>query len=1274
MRPEVRGAIAVVGWAVLAVPLVVILAQFELKAVYAVLALTVVVVGGFLLRADVVRLVQSKRSGLAAARARSAQTARRPATPIRPAARAGQIVGLIFVAGAGAGVAWIAALLGTKGLVAAIGAVGLISLLMFIKDKSIFFTFATVCSLTLLLHKSFGYQDLSHGGGAISVYITSFDVLLVLLYGLWIWEGTFLADVRAAFRRPLIWLPLFALLFLLPSLLAADDIRIAVAELVRMAWMYALYAYVGIRVRTIRHVWSILIGLITFALAELVVVLMQWRTGGILGLGFLGIPESLIPRTTDTGEIGRPSGTILHPAFMAAALGIVAAVCLALAIELSSRLLKVATGVTALGCLACMWISQTRASFVAVVLVGGIIIVIGLVRRRITWRAIGVFALIAGVATAALWSKISAKLADNFGTGHYSTEVASRLELNDVALRMINDHPLIGVGLNNFETALPRYEANPVIFPGYPVHNLYLLWLGEVGIFGFIGVLILGIGLYDAAIRLGRSQHRLFAAVGIGTAGAMAFMMIEELLGYTLRGDIPLAQYFLLAGLVAACTTMSGRTWPALRKTTAKAPNPRRVVRIAAVASSITLLITLAPLAPRVLNLGPNAAAAPVPGLLVSGNDRSNGLDTLYAANADGTGLHQISPKDGQYYNWARFAFGNTKIVYTVRKAAGTRTPESIGLMNLDGSGAHIIRHFSYHVAQPLVDRTGRYLHYTAVSPSFPIVGQFRLDLATGQSLNLTAVTSPGGGFDADPFLTNAGDSLLFVENNPGQGTGISQMDTDGTNRRHLTSTRWFNTDPAISRDGKTVAISSYRGDGLPRQTDPTLVSRSSQPEYWYITIQPRYERREKVLAGGLNCTTRLPSQSCTPKETSGFVPRFMPDQGSISYVATLNYQTTCVCAVGIDGENARVVIASTEFAINWYDWPQPSGYSTDTELVDHVPTDTNLLVTLSHADGTHTLERASSDLANHEPIVLPAGLDPVDARWGPDGKTIVFTALVKPGPAVGPHPAAPPGRQRRTHITLDDISPLAAHERALAAPRNRNQIARQQVFLRKPDGQVRQLTDPWIEDWRDGLPDGDRRGNSQPRMSADGRFVVFTNHSTTTGESFLLRLDLTTDEVLNLTNGTAGAMPTDDADAAYAPDSNRLAFSWTKGSLRGVYLMDGAGERVDALIEEPTDTSSPGWAPNGKFLVYSRATAKGSKVVRADLVAGGTRTANHRTISQGLPFAYAPLVSGDGKSIGFLAPYGSVVALWVSDAAGSGPPRPLVADVFSSIESVDWK
>ena len=96
---------------------------------------------------------------------------------------------------------------------------------------------------------------------------------------------------------------------LLPSLLVAPELNHAAAELARMAWMFLLYLYVAVRVRTRRHVWAVLAGLGVFAAVELVVVVLQWRTGGVLGLDFLGVPTTLTERTTDASALGRPFGT-----------------------------------------------------------------------------------------------------------------------------------------------------------------------------------------------------------------------------------------------------------------------------------------------------------------------------------------------------------------------------------------------------------------------------------------------------------------------------------------------------------------------------------------------------------------------------------------------------------------------------------------------------------------------------------------------------------------------------------------------------------------------------------------------------------------------------------------------------------------------------------------------------------------------------------------------------------------------------------------------------
>ena len=71
-------------------------------------------------------------------------------------------------------------------------------------------------------------------------------------------------------------------------------------------------------------------------------------------------------------------------------------------------------------------------------------------------------------------------------------------------------------------------------------------------------MILVGVGMYNVALRLARSRDRLLGGIGLGVSGAMAFLMVEELLGFSLRQDIPLIVYWLLAGLAVACFRMAG--------------------------------------------------------------------------------------------------------------------------------------------------------------------------------------------------------------------------------------------------------------------------------------------------------------------------------------------------------------------------------------------------------------------------------------------------------------------------------------------------------------------------------------------------------------------------------------------------------------------------------------------------------------------------------------------------------------------------------------------
>ena len=270
------------------------------------------------------------------------------------------------------------------------------------------------------------------------------------------------------------------------------------------------------------------------------------------------MPTQLTSRTTDTSALGRPFGTIIHPVFMGAAMGSLGLLSFAFGLTLRRSLTKVTALAITAACVLCLYLSHTRAALVAFVIVMLGMIVVALAHQHLSWRTVGRVTLALLIGAAVFFPQLEARFEENFGTGHFNEEVTSRYQLNDLAGRMIADHPALGVGLNNFEVVMPPYENHGIIFINNPVHNLYLLYLAETGIVGLAGLLFVGISMYNVALRLARSRDRLLGGVGLGVSAAMAFLFIEELLGFSLRQDQPLALYWIFAGLAVACYRMSG--------------------------------------------------------------------------------------------------------------------------------------------------------------------------------------------------------------------------------------------------------------------------------------------------------------------------------------------------------------------------------------------------------------------------------------------------------------------------------------------------------------------------------------------------------------------------------------------------------------------------------------------------------------------------------------------------------------------------------------------
>jgi O-antigen ligase len=149
-------------------------------------------------------------------------------------------------------------------------------------------------------------------------------------------------------------------------------------------------------------------------------------------------------------------------------------------------------------------------------------------------HVLGFVLLVAGVA--AMWFAASP------GALHRITGIDSsgsgRSEIWRIAWEVTQDHPIVGVGLDNFKVREPGYARRPgplrydkyIIDRPHVVHNLYLQLLAETGVIGLVLFLVVAAGAMRAAWAAGRRFDELGDRAFAGASravlvGSIAFLV-----------------------------------------------------------------------------------------------------------------------------------------------------------------------------------------------------------------------------------------------------------------------------------------------------------------------------------------------------------------------------------------------------------------------------------------------------------------------------------------------------------------------------------------------------------------------------------------------------------------------------------------------------------------------------------------------------------------------------------------------------------------------------
>lgn len=712
---------------------------------------------------------------------------------------------------------------------------------------------------------------------------------------------------------------------------------------------------------------------------------------------------------------------------------------------------------------------------------------------------------------------------------------------------------------------------------------------------------------------------------------------------------------------------------------------PLRRSRAVALVVTVVLGSVLMPVVARAVTTEPPASTAGLE-IVFSAIDRATGQTGIYTINANGTGLHEVTPPGGHRgYVFPSFADGTRDIVY-VSNAPGQ--PDSIYLMRSNGSDVRRLTSNPWVDAQPRVSPDGSRLVFTSFWNEYPLVGLFSLDLRTDLVSPLSGIGQPDGAVDSDPNWSSTGSKIVFVNGRNAAGAAVPSqiwwMNADGTGRQPLVADQYYNVDPALSPNGKEVAFGSFRGKGNPASTGGPLGTLKVRPSPWRLEVHGVGTPNSVYLTQGLACEKRPPSDPCTPAQASAFQPTWTPDGLGVGFQAALDSKTQCICVANVDGADARVLFQTSSLAISWWNWAVPTQGKYPVPL-SAVPT-SRLLFGGTGPSGAPMLETSLPDRWNATSAMPDNGLVPLSASFVPGHRQIVFMAKTPVPPQdYSESPPWPRGQTCHDHFVLSDLTNYLSPPVVRPAD-----IPQYQVFIENANGTgVRQLTTPFTMDCQDAIDPGDLRGNMDPTVSPNGRYVTVTNVSSLDNETFLLRIDLRTGAVLNLTNATAGALPTEDSLGTWSPNGSTIAFVSGAGGGNEICTMDAAGYHVHQLTNDGYYNTSPSWSPDGRYLVYSSyrgstplptvsrnqlAADSGIPTTGWDLVRLDVATGRQTVLTPSLAGpAYNPVWSPDGSTIDFISSGASGQPDIYTIPAAGGQARPVQITLRSHETFFSW-
>lgn len=338
------------------------------------------------------------------------------------------------------------------------------------------------------------------------------------------------------------------------SLFPAVDTTAAIIGAIqglRILLTFAVFFYYIREKKDVRFIVFCLLGAV---LLQAVLMVAQYSTESLL-LEWVGRGSHVIETVgTSSGEVFRPVGTMDHSSDFAKFSGLLMPIALSI-IFFSKRKSSKFFGIVVWGFASVALVfTLSRAGLGTWFVSQLIFFLLSAYLRLITIRRwVGIFFfwfLFWSLSLAVLGgSNIKDRMSDDGGSS------ASRLPMMRVAIDVIKDNPLLGVGLKNYKFIYQRYDTTPErvsrSFPYQPVHNLYLLIAAETGLLGLL-IFIWFIGATLKCIWQCASTipEKVDKAIYMGIFVGIILLLAQSVTGI---GAVANIVHFSTVSVLAAC-------------------------------------------------------------------------------------------------------------------------------------------------------------------------------------------------------------------------------------------------------------------------------------------------------------------------------------------------------------------------------------------------------------------------------------------------------------------------------------------------------------------------------------------------------------------------------------------------------------------------------------------------------------------------------------------------------------------------------------------------